>query len=1073
MKKKLIVILLLFFLVFVANTSRAQAETTYVNPEREFRAAWISTFVGDVSSYKNETAFKNEMNQVLNIMEHYNLNAMIFHIRTHNNALYDSDLNPKAYWWANVNFDVFDPLEWLITECHKRGIEFHAWMNPYRVNSSLYAESLPAGNPANDQANLLSYNGNTILNPGLPNVRQFVIDTCLEVIEKYDVDAIHFDDYFYINLGANGATSGSNSILNEADQSTFEKYKGSYSTTKASDKADWRREQINLFIEGLHDAMTEYNQTHDRYVQLGISPTGIYKNGNGVVTYDSNGNPVTSGSQTSGQTHFSSYLFCDSLKWCVEGWIDYILPQSYWAQTHPAAGYEKVMGWWNKVVKNLDVNLYSGIGVYMADEASNTYGWKTNMNELLEQLTFVSNYENVKGASIYKFSYLRSAYNGNTSSNSSKQLANLGTKCWTQKVLVPEIKSMEQVNLSTVKNFQLNNHTLTWDLLPGAKFYALYRDPNNVTFSQNQLVAVVGGNINTWTDNTTDNYQYGIVPISYTNTLGQTAKTTASTHLILHTDTGTTQGTEVTVNNGAVDGTTIQKGFTRYLNLDSSIVDQVKANYLWTSSNEAVATINQSGLITALKVGTTTITVTYKNDSKLVGQMEITVYDKYQVKFIDWDNRIISTQTIKNGDSAVAPNNPVREGHLFLGWDQSFTNVNSDLNIHALYQIYTYEVKFIDEFGKVLSIQTVEYGKDADLPEIEETDYLRFSHWSGDNYTHIVKDSIVIANYYKINYSLKALTNNEFGTVKILDDEAKSDLFECDYGYHGILEAEANDGEFLFWVVDGKIISFANVIELDVTGNHRLTAYFAPKDKYAVSYIDSNMDLIDFVLVTPLQKATTTKMPPLKPGYTFTGWKDDNKITNHTFIYATYKRDTNVLEVTINNGVFKDTNESTKMVGYGEKVTIECNDNNFNYWSINNQKACNQKTYTFTVYQDLTITAVLNGATNQDFVIFLNQPIYDLSTNKLAFYGKFDNPLDYELLEVGILYVKSANVDPRNASDAKKVRILRYSDNNEFSVLFDLQLNQGVSVCFYAVAKVNDSYVNYYSNYNSFINSLD
>ena len=120
-------------------------------------------------------------------METYGLNCIIFHVRTHNNALYKSELNPIATWFENVDFDTFDPLEWAIEETHKRGIEFHAWLNPYRVSDSFCAEDYPEGNPANDSANLLSNGSGTILNPGIQANRDFIVDSCMEVVENYDV----------------------------------------------------------------------------------------------------------------------------------------------------------------------------------------------------------------------------------------------------------------------------------------------------------------------------------------------------------------------------------------------------------------------------------------------------------------------------------------------------------------------------------------------------------------------------------------------------------------------------------------------------------------------------------------------------------------------------------------------------------------------------------------------------------------------------------------------------------------------------------------------------------------------
>ena len=616
--------MILLLLIAIPRALTVKAE--YVNPDTEFRAAWITTLVGDVNPYSSEESFKTEMTNVLDMMDYYNLNAMIFHIRTHNNALYNSNLNPIASWWKTVNFEAFDPLKWLIAECHKRGIEFHAWMNPYRVNSTLYGETLPIENPANNPNNLLTYSGNTILNPGLPEVRQYLIDSVLEVIENYDVDAIHFDDYFYINLGANGATSGSNTILNEPDQDTFVQYKGNYSTTSATDKANWRRDQINIFIESLHNAMTEFNTTNNRYVQLGIAPTGIYKNGNGIVTYDTLGKPITNGSATSGQTHYSSYLFCDSLKWVTEEWIDYILPQSYWATNHPSASYANVMGWWNKVVKNLNVNLYSGIGLYMAD-MTGTYNWQVDMNELVNQLTYLTTLENVDGASIYSFQYLKKAYNNvDPSLKTAQQVSNIGDNkaSWNKQVIQPEIKSMTSIYLNAVNNFQVQQSTLTWDLINEAKFYAIYRSTTEVTFNQNELVDVVSSNTSSWTDPTTGNFNYGIIPISYTNSLG-TPVSSNTRKVIITTDTGEAKGTEVTQNSGIINGRTIQIGFTRSVFLDASAPSTSRLKYTWTSSNPDVAAISPYGTITALSIGTTTITGVYLDNPSYQGQIDITV----------------------------------------------------------------------------------------------------------------------------------------------------------------------------------------------------------------------------------------------------------------------------------------------------------------------------------------------------------------------------------------------------------------------------------------------------------------
>ena len=170
-------------LTYRGSSEKVYKLSEYNYPTNQLRAVWVTVFAGDISRYTSETQFKQMMNNVLDDMDKMGMNAIVFHVRTHNNALYQSSLNPLASWWSGVDFDVFDPLEWLIYECHQRGIEFHAWLNPYRIsadgsNSQYAAEALPAVNPANDENNLIKVGNNVIFDPGIPEVRDFIVDTC-------------------------------------------------------------------------------------------------------------------------------------------------------------------------------------------------------------------------------------------------------------------------------------------------------------------------------------------------------------------------------------------------------------------------------------------------------------------------------------------------------------------------------------------------------------------------------------------------------------------------------------------------------------------------------------------------------------------------------------------------------------------------------------------------------------------------------------------------------------------------------------------------------------------------------
>lgn len=929
MKKNFLKILMLFLVVVtIASFSKVEevkAATSYKDPETEFRGVWLSNYIGSVGSYQSEESFKAELTKTLDILEYYHINAMLFHVRTHNNALYNSTLNPIATWWRNVNFDEFDPLAWLIEECHKRGIEFHAWLNPYRVNDSYCATDYPEGNPARDKNNLL--NGDvTILDPGIPANREFIVKTCMEVVENYDIDAIHFDDYFYVD--------------NINDDATYNKYKQNSTTTT---KADWRREQVDIFIERLHNELTKYNEKTGKYVQLGISPTGIYKNGNGIVTYDENGLPITNGSDTNGFSHYDRYLYCDTLKWAIEEWIDYLLPQTYWAQNHPSASYTKLLSWWDRTMKNLKTNLYSGIGIYMPDQSGNTYGWKTNPDELLEQLTYVSTLENVKGACLYSYNYLRSAYNGDTSTLSSKTIADLRTSCWTRDVLLPEIRTAKTTTLETVKNFKVDGNTLSWDPLPNAKFYAIYRAPVNLSFAPTELINVVGGTALdgtfTYEDDAKGYYEYGIRAISYTGNLGEKTKLSLASKgsFDILTDVSGDEGlngTEVTANAGSKNGKTIGVTYTRSVFLDSNAPSSSRLDYNWTSSNEEVATISQYGTITALKKGETIITGVLKTDSTVWGQIKIIVYENkeeisktFKVTFKDHDGTILKEETVDYASFATAPEYPANPGVTFIGWSDDFSCVLEDLEITAYVSFNQYKVIFQNFYGANISVQYVYYGEDAIVPSLDEipgktfiswdheyenitgdvtikplyeeakykvsfVDYdgtvlkevevsyledatppsdpvregYNFRYWSG-SYNKVTKDSVVTATYMKKQYTVTFV------------DENNEIISEVKVKYGEAAEAPETDSilNFSHWDLDFSCVK-ENIVVTAITAD------------YLIKFIDKDDQLISEYYACENEEISFPNAPSYT-GYNFVGWdNDETSATSDMTFKAVYEK---------------------------------------------------------------------------------------------------------------------------------------------------------------------------------------
>ena len=495
------------------NGEKVMINAEYERKSTEFRAVWVSPATNDISGYTSIQQYKEQIYDVLDKMDYYNLNVMIFHVRIMNDAIYKSKYNKWSSYY-NENPD-WDALPWIIEECHKRGIEFHAWMNPYRVtnNVSLSLEELAKrfdkGNPASDPKNMLKGNASTILNPGLPLVQNFLVDTCMELIENYDVDAIHFDDYFY--------TAG-------VDDSE------THHLVRSDQIANWRRDQVSAFIEKLSKSIDKYNEDNNRRVQLGIAPPGVYKNGNGVVRYDENNKVITNGSATRGYAHYDSPLYADTLKWIENEWIDYILPQTYHAITLYASPYCDLVSWWDKVMKYSRVNLYASIGYYMNGDGGGS--WNYNKKEAYDQALFCNTMEYVKGTSIYNFT----AYSGGLGANTGLSYLK---DAWGKPAILPEIKTSTPLNIDKVNNFEVTKtekgNKLSFEKLDDAKFYVLYKSTKPITFSQEEVFDIIGNvtdtNINEYVDNKLENgvvYYYGVKAQSYSLRLGEGVQAQAS-----------------------------------------------------------------------------------------------------------------------------------------------------------------------------------------------------------------------------------------------------------------------------------------------------------------------------------------------------------------------------------------------------------------------------------------------------------------------------------------------------------------------------------------------------------------
>lgn len=353
------------------------------------KAVWIATVANiDFPSDDDLTAaqLKAEIDTLMDNVVQMGLNTVYFQVRPSGDALYPSELYPSSAYVVKKQGDPLplDILAYAIQSAHERGLSLHAWINPYRVtNSTTSTQNLAASNPAVKNPSWVLSNGEKLyLNPGLPEVRQYIIDGVMEIVNNYDVDGIHFDDYFYpYDLGS------------WDDSATYQKYGNGLSL------ADWRRSNNDALVEGVYKAIKAKNKD----VQFGISPAGVWaKKSSSMPDGTANIGNTT-------QTYSS--VFADTRKWVINEWLDYICPQIYWQIDHKNAPFKPIVDWWNDLVAKTDVKLYVGIAAYKCggDDAVSAY---TSGKEIPAQLDYLETKSDVSGVVFFAYNSLMSNYAG-------------------------------------------------------------------------------------------------------------------------------------------------------------------------------------------------------------------------------------------------------------------------------------------------------------------------------------------------------------------------------------------------------------------------------------------------------------------------------------------------------------------------------------------------------------------------------------------------------------------------------------------------------------------------------------
>ncbi|MBX0292926.1 family 10 glycosylhydrolase [Hymenobacter sp. HSC-4F20] len=368
-----------FLFVFVLSIHwLTAARAADVPPKRELRGVWIATVENiDWPSSRGLTPEqqRREYRRMLDDHQRSGINAVFVQVRPASDAFYQSNLEPWSKWLTGQQGKApapfYDPLPFLIEEAHNRGMEFHAWFNPYRATMDTVTRRLASNHPYRKHPEwFLRYSGKLLYNPGLPEVRNYISEVILDVVRRYDIDGVHFDDYFYPYPEAGQVIH---------DEDAFARF-----NPDNLKLADWRRQNVNTLIRDLHDTI----QHTKRWVKFGISPFGVWRN----QTSDPNGSATKA---------FQGYdgLYADALEWLRQGWVDYVLPQLYWSTGFKVAQYPVLVEWWAR--NSNGRHLYIGHGAYRMSESTKSDTVWRNPRELPRQVRLNRTFPTEVGGSVF------------------------------------------------------------------------------------------------------------------------------------------------------------------------------------------------------------------------------------------------------------------------------------------------------------------------------------------------------------------------------------------------------------------------------------------------------------------------------------------------------------------------------------------------------------------------------------------------------------------------------------------------------------------------------------------------
>ncbi|MBQ7495570.1 MAG: family 10 glycosylhydrolase [Bacteroidaceae bacterium] len=308
----------------LAACSTEAQENLSGQPKREFRGAWIQAVNGQWQGIGRD-AMQTELTRELNELQADGINVILFQCRVEGDALYASALEPWSRYLTGQQgtppAPFWDPLQWMIEQCHARGMELHAWINPYRAKTKGTQAMATTHYAIQHPERCFNYDGLLLFDPALPENRQFICQVAQDIVSRYDVDGFHIDDYFYPYPVAG---------VPIPDDASYARY------GQGRDRGDWRRDNVNQFIRELAETI----HATKPWVKFGVSPFGIYRNQGSWPQ----------GSRTNGTQNYDD-LYADVLLWIQQGWIDYNVPQIYWEIGHKVADYDTLIRWWSKMAQ--------------------------------------------------------------------------------------------------------------------------------------------------------------------------------------------------------------------------------------------------------------------------------------------------------------------------------------------------------------------------------------------------------------------------------------------------------------------------------------------------------------------------------------------------------------------------------------------------------------------------------------------------------------------------------------------------------------------------------------------------